>query len=283
MTATTLSGAWIITRRDGQVFGFCDHDRALMVSGVRCEPSAALTASEASASLGMAPDELDAAGAISSATLTERDISAGLWDGADVRAFEVDWTSGEARPLGAFTLGGIERSGGAFKAELRSRAAGLDRPQGRSFLNTCDARLGDGRCGVDLALPGRRALGVVVAVAGLSVTLTGLDALSLAHLARGSARAQTGAMANLDPMEIRAARRNGARTVLHIWRPPAAALAGGDVVEVTVGCDKSFTTCRDRFGNSDNFRGCPHMPGNTAVTEYARAGDAAQDGGSRFA
>lgn len=283
MTATTLAGAWIITRRDGLVFGFCDHDRALTVAGVICEPSAALTASEAAATLGMGADELDASGALSSATLTERDISAGLWDGAVVRAYEIDWTSGASILTGRYTLGTVERSAGVFRAELRSRAAAVDRSQGRSFLNGCDARLGDGRCGVDLSLASRRAVGTVVAVAGLTVTLTGLSAIPVAHLARGIAAGQSGALAGLDALEVRAASRNGARTVLQVWRPPAAPIAVGDLFEVTVGCDKAFSTCRDRFGNGDNFRGCPHMPGNVAVTEYARAGMASLDGGSRFA
>lgn len=283
MTATTTAGAWIVRRRDGRAFGFCDHDRAVTVAGIVCEPSAALTPSEATAAVGLAPDELDAAGGLSSATLTERDIAAGLWDAAEAEAFEVDWTSGAATRVGRFTLGAIERAAGGFRAELRSRAAGLDRPQGRTFLASCDARLGDGRCKVDLAIADRRAIGTVIAASGLSVTLSGLGGLSLAHLARGQARATSGALAGLDPLEVRAASRSGGQTILHVWRRPAEPLAPGDLVEVTVGCDKSFATCRDRFGNSDNFRGCPHMPGNSAVTEYARRGDPRQDGGSRFA
>lgn len=282
MTATTTAGAWIVRRRDGRAFGFCDHDRALTVQGVSCEPSAALAPSEATAAIGLAPDEMDAAGGLSSATLTERDIAAGLWDGAEVEAFDVDWTSGAATRLGRFTLGGIERAAGGFRAELRSRAAGLDRPQGRTFLASCDARLGDGRCKVDLTVAGRRAVGTVVAASGLSVTVSGLGALPVAHLARGQARATSGAGVGLDALEIRAAARSGGQTVLNLWRRPAVAPAVGDLVEVTVGCDKAFATCRDRFGNADNFRGCPHMPGNTAVTEYARRGDPGQDGGSRF-
>ena len=30
-------------------------------------------------------------------------------------------------------------------------------------------------------------------------------------------------------------------------------------------CDQQFETCKTRFGNADNFRGFPHMPGNDAV------------------
>lgn len=44
-------------------------------------------------------------------------------------------------------------------------------------------------------------------------------------------------------------------------------------------CDQRFSTCKERFGNADNFRGFPHMPG----TDFVLAGPAASgnDGGQR--
>ena len=46
-----------------------------------------------------------------------------------------------------------------------------------------------------------------------------------------------------------------------------------------VGCDQRWETCRDTFGNLENFRGFPHMPGSDVVL----AGPAASgnDGGKR--
>ena len=46
----------------------------------------------------------------------------------------------------------------------------------------------------------------------------------------------------------------------------------------TAGCDKLFTTCRDRFQNAVNFRGFPHMPGNAFVTAIASPGNPANNG-----
>ncbi len=44
-------------------------------------------------------------------------------------------------------------------------------------------------------------------------------------------------------------------------------------------CDQRFETCKSRFGNAENFRGFPHMPGN----DFILAGPAAagNDGGRR--
>ncbi len=50
-------------------------------------------------------------------------------------------------------------------------------------------------------------------------------------------------------------------------------------ITVEVGCDKRFETCRDRFANTLNFRGFPHIPGNDFVVSFTRQGEARQDGG----
>ena len=48
---------------------------------------------------------------------------------------------------------------------------------------------------------------------------------------------------------------------------------------VTIGCDKSFTTCRDTFANGDNFRGFPHIPGPDFITIYPNSDDPGGSGG----
>ena len=43
--STTLARLWKITRADGQVFGFTDHDAALSYGGVTYRPTSAFDAS----------------------------------------------------------------------------------------------------------------------------------------------------------------------------------------------------------------------------------------------
>ncbi|MNL82394.1 hypothetical protein D3C87_2097670 [compost metagenome] len=50
---------------------------------------------------------------------------------------------------------------------------------------------------------------------------------------------------------------------------------------VTVGCDKGFSTCRDRFANAVNFRGFPHMPGSDFAYSYVK-GESSHDGTALF-
>jgi Phage conserved hypothetical protein BR0599/Ubiquitin-activating enzyme E1 FCCH domain len=43
-----------------------------------------------------------------------------------------------------------------------------------------------------------------------------------------------------------------------------------DTFVISAGCDKSFTTCRDRFNNVVNFRGEPYVPGIDKLIQVGR-------------
>jgi len=67
-----------------------------------------------------------------------------------------------------------------------------------------------------------------------------------------------------------------------LWQTPAVGISIADAFTIRAGCDKQFSTCKAKFSNVANFRGFPHIPGNDFVIENAKAGDPANDGGSRF-
>jgi len=62
---------------------------------------------------------------------------------------------------------------------------------------------------------------------------------------------------------------DGARLTLRA--PPVFQPVPSDLVEIAEGCDRSFATCRMRFGNAVNFRGEPHLPGMDLLTRYPGA------------
>ena len=162
---TTLCHCWRLTRKDGAVSGYTDHDRPLVVSGTLCEPRSGFTASEARDTMGLAVDTVDVAGALSSADIRDADIAAGLYDGAKVETFLVNWRQpDDFALLRTATVGKITRSGDSFVAELESLTHRLDQPNGRTITRACDAELGDARCGFSLAQPGFSAVGSVEAI-----------------------------------------------------------------------------------------------------------------------
>ena len=60
---TTLARAWAVTRADGMVLGFTDHDAGLSFEGIAFRPDAGLTAQALVQGLGLAVDNTEAQGA----------------------------------------------------------------------------------------------------------------------------------------------------------------------------------------------------------------------------
>jgi uncharacterized phage protein (TIGR02218 family) len=272
---TTLCRCWKTTRRDGVVLGFTDHDRDLAFSGVAFVAATGLDAAEAEAVLGLAVGGGDVSGALSASGISPSDIQRGLWDGASVETWLVDWRDPARRMLlDCGEIGEIRRTGDAFTAEVRGLAHQLDQERGRRYGARCDAELGDARCGVALATTARRVTLPIAAV-------TEASAFSIAAAGGFSAGAFTGGTAAFGggaPMPVMSHARAGLMDMIALWAPPADVLAVGQSVTLTVGCDKRFETCRDRFANALNFRGFPHIPGNDHVMSYARQGEGGLDG-----
>jgi hypothetical protein len=146
--AATLCHAWIVSRADGMRLGFTDHDGPLWVEGVRCEASAGWDAGASEGGLGGAPSELSAGGA----TLDAEAVRAGLWDGARVELWRVDWTATEMRVrLWVGTLERLRLDGERMTADLAGPLARLETVVGRTYGRGCDAVLGDARCGLESA------------------------------------------------------------------------------------------------------------------------------------
>lgn len=279
--ATTLCTCWRLVRRDSIVLGFTDHDEDLAFDGTTFAAHAGLDAAEAQADLGFAVAGSEVAGAFSADFLAEPDLAAGLWDGASVETWRVDWSSPTRRLLlDVSVIGAVTRKDNSFTAELRSMAHLLDQERGRVFQTTCTADLGDANCKVDLTQPAFRSTGAVLASdghLGVSLSLQGFDS---GIFAGGMLAVLTGASAGAR-VQIKEHRVEAGVHVVSLWTALPTPLAIGDSVSVTAGCDKLAATCRDRFGNFLNFRGCPHMPGNDVLATYASSA-VVMDGGSLF-
>ncbi len=276
--ATGLCLCWRFVRRDGAVFGASDHDRVLEVDGVSYEPARGIESARLTATASLAPGRAAARGALDADFISESDLALGLWDGCRVDVFVVDWAAVEHRVLvWSGRLSDVRREGAAFAAELVSLKADLERPVGRVFQRGCDAVVGDARCGVDLSGGAFRGEGVVVEVVSARVVrASGLGAFADGWFRSGVLSWSSGANAGADGFVMR--HGAGTNAEIELAADAVGAVQVGDGFVVTAGCDKRFATCGSKFGNRDNFRGFPHMPGNDAV--LAGPG-AVADGGRR--
>ncbi|HWJ99447.1 MAG TPA: DUF2163 domain-containing protein [Xanthobacteraceae bacterium] len=277
--ATTLCRCWRVTRRDGVVQGFTDHDENLAFASTTFRAGAGFEGSEIEARLGFAVTGTELHGALSSETLSEDDLAAGRYDDAKIELYLVDWTEVENRLLlRTGNLGEVRREDSAFSAEVRGIASRLDEEKGRIFAASCDADLGDARCKIDLTDSAYRGEGTIVALEGTSIfAAIGLDTFIDGWFTQGRLQWTSGANAGL-AIEVKEHRSNNDGVRLSLWQKMPAPLAAGDAFIITAGCDKRFATCSEKFSNALNFRGFPHLPGNDFVVAYAVPGEPGNDG-----
>jgi uncharacterized phage protein (TIGR02218 family) len=277
--ATTLCSCWRISRKDGVVLGFTDHDENLQFDGTLFRAGTGFEGTEIETRFGLAATGSELHGALSDESISENDLASGKYDAARVELFLVDWSNVGNRLLQrSGDIGEIRREGSAFAVEIRGLAHQLDQERGRIFAGPCDADLGDARCKIDLEDPTFRTEGEVAAVQGSALfVVSGLDEFEHDWFTRGRFVWGSGANEGL-VVEIKEHRNESGASTLSLWQTPPNPVNAGDSFAVTAGCDKRFETCREKFENTLNFRGFPHLPGNDFVVSYAVPGEPGHDG-----
>jgi len=278
---TTTCRAWALTRRDGVVMGFTDHDRVLHFDGVEFRPDTGLTALALQQTTGLSVDNTEALGALCDAAIREEDIEAGRYDGADLRAWLVNWQDADQRTvLFRGTIGELRRAGGAFEAELRGLTDALNVPLGRVYQKACSAVLGDRDCAFDLDTPGYVSERVAEEVEDTRVfRFAEMGGFAEDWFRHGVIRVESGAASGLVGL-IKRDRMDGTGRVIELWHPLGARVAPGDALRIEAGCDKRMATCQFKFNNLANFQGFPDIPGDDwTITDPTKS--PRLDGGSR--
>ncbi len=268
--ATTLCNAWRLTRIDGVVLGFTDHDHMLEFDGTKFEPESGFLPSSARTELGLNIDDGEVAGAFSAFAITEKDLASGRYDGAIVEVFLLNWQdTSSALKLRTQEIGEVSFGDHVFQAELRSLAHRLDQPQGRTYGRKCSANLGDASCKIDLTSQLYDGAGTVISSKDERTCIVeGLDAYDEFWFRYGLMTWTSGANSGLS-VEIHDHQIQNDQIILKFFSPLANISETGDTFEVTAGCAKTFLTCSDKFSNVINFQGFPHLPGSDFAYGYA--------------
>lgn len=277
---TTVCHAWAITRRDGKVFAFTDHDLPLSFAGITFRADTGLSALALAQSTGLSVDNTEALGALSDASLREDEIEQGRFDGADVRAWLVNWADPSQHWLNfRGSIGELTRTNGAFRAELRGLTEALNRPLGRVYQKPCTAVLGDTSCRFDLGRDGYvHALPVDMVENARRFVWDNFLSFDADWFTRGRLEILTGPGADLWGT-IRSDRIEDNKRIVELWEPLRGPVETGTQVRLVAGCDKRTETCRLKFNNFDNYQGFPDVPGEDWVVSIP-ASSKSNTGGS---
>jgi uncharacterized phage protein (TIGR02218 family) len=277
---TTIAQAWRLTRGDGVVVAFTQHDRDITFAGTLFKAAGSLVGGAHEREVGLAPDRTALSGALEATAISEIDLKLGRWNGAKIEAFWVDWTT--PSDFIAMWRGQVAsaswRSNG-FELDVVGQEASLNREIGRVYARTCDASLGDDRCKVDLGQNGRTIIATILAViSDRSFTIAIPVGQTAGHFVSGRILLGSGTATGWHSGIARIV-AGASDWTLTTTRPFPIIPVAGNSVAITTGCDKSFATCKDRFANALNFRGQPMMPGDDVA--FGGPAVSGNDGGKR--
>lgn len=267
----TTATCWKVTRTDGEIFGYTDHNADLVVSGITYKAATGHTASGVESTADLSVDNLEVGSFLDDSSITELDLIAGVWNHATVEIFRVNYLAlGDgALSVRKGHLGEIRVRGPGFVGELRGLAQALQQTIGDVYTPSCRANLFDARCapGGVLAGGGTEAsftvAGTVTSVTSPAVFLDTARTEALGWFNGGKLVWTSGLNVDL-PMEVK--QWTLASKTFELMLPMSRAIQVGDGYSVTAGCNKRFATdCVLKFANPVNFRGEPHVPGLDAI------------------
>lgn len=259
-SSTTLCTIWHITRQDGELFTFTDHDNFVMVDGQTYIPNGGYNASTIKSDGELSVDNLEVTGYLGSDLITEADLSNGLWDYAAVKIGCVDWKHPEYGVDWQRNgwLGEVSTQGQVYTAELRGVMQRLQQKIGRVYSPLCDAQFGDARCGKNIS-----------AYTFIGSVVSSTDRTHVGDTARTEADNyfNNGMITFTSGLNNGASREILSYTVgnVNIAYPFSYPIVIGDTYSIVKGCDKTKNTCRDSYSNVINFRGFAEIPGSNKV------------------
>jgi len=268
---TTLARCLRIERQDGKVIAFTEHDVDINMDGVNYQSAAGYTPTAISIQDKGRVNTVDVEGILSIAGVSRDDIAAGLFDGAKLFVFEVNYedVSQGILPLMSGFWGECQLQDNHYVTEFNSLSQVLQQTVGELYSTHCRAQLGDKRCGIQLAqLTYEGVVAEVHANLPNQFMAAGFDQADQ-YFQYGMVTWQQGSNAGLS-MEIQsfqavkqqdATEEESYCSIFQLVQPMPYAIQVGDIFSMIPGCDKSLTMCKARFNNVVNFRGEPFIPG----------------------
>jgi uncharacterized phage protein (TIGR02218 family) len=283
---TTIAMLWKITSARGTVKTFTDHSEDITHSSETYVSYNGFSPSEYTNKSDFSVDSLDVLGVLEENGISEEDIAGGVWDSADVVVKLIDYTGDldtDFMVVSSGKIGEISTQKLSFTSELRGKAERLQRKNGELFSPTCRAVLGDTRCKFTLEDGTGQPIGMLLSLTKNSVgnnfykgsvAVTGVTSRQIftasslnqasGWFSGGKVKFVSGNNADIS-MEV----KSFSQGTLTLSLPLPFSIQTGDIFQISTGCDKRFTTCKEKFNNALNFRGEPHIPGVDKLLETA--------------
>jgi uncharacterized phage protein (TIGR02218 family) len=244
-------------------FHFTDHNAEIVVSGQTPSvindtytPLDSVVPSSSDSELDMSVDNMEIIGHVRLGGVEDQEVKAGLFDGAKVWVFMVDWKLGvvaqDIVKMRRGWLGNFKQKDYEWTMEIRGLTQKLTTQFVEMYTPECPADFCDDRCKLEIT---DFDLADVVDTPTDEHTFTVTNAGD-SPWKRGHVRFETGFNAGLT-REIKGWTLGTKEVVVFIAFP--FTIQEGDTCTMFQGCDKSRDDCKS-FSNIINFRGFPDVP-----------------------
>lgn len=244
----TVATCWKLRLANGKVMGFTDHDEDLNINGIIYKSSSGFTASSILLNSNLKTDNLEIEGILNSDEIKEEEVFAGRYDFANIKIFLLNYKdpSQGIISLCSGTFGKITLNNGRFIVEIRGLSAKLEQNVVELYSSTCRAQFCDDKCKIDAKKFSK--VSIVTQVIDekkfKDTNLTESDE----YYKHGIVKFST----------FEAIVKEYKDQVVTLFT--AHEISAGDQYSILAGCDKTFSTCQNKFNNAVNFRGEPHIP-----------------------
>jgi len=259
---TTLTTLFKITRRDGSILGFTEHDVDIVSGGVTYVSDSGYNRFNLNETADAEAKTTELVGAID-AIITRDDIQRRLYDGAAFELLLANWKtiSNGTGILCTGSFGPVSIEEFQFRVELRGLTYRLNDLGGNVCGPDCRTDFGSAKCAPGGTLAGGTTInsllqsGTVVSVSGNSFVFSGL---TNPNLPNGGNCTLTSGSNNLLSIEIKDIDWGTSTITLRPGGLLVVDIAPGDTFSYMPNCDKTFFTCVNSYANGLNFQGEPH-------------------------
>ncbi len=254
----TLATLWKLTTRAAVVYGYTSHTSDLVLDGVTYTSAQGMTPTSLKISLGSGIDNMNVGVLFTSAGITEKDLRAGVLDGASLDQFLVnyrDLTMGKV-VLMSGKIGEVTIRNGMFEAECRGLLQFAKQQIGMITSPLCRYKVyGGTECG--LVIPDAVLDQVTSVTSDRVFRVAGLIGSGDDNFAYAPLTFSSG---ENDGRSMEVKKFTSATGEFELQQAMPYAVAIGDYVSAVQGCDRRWETCKAR-GNAARFGGEPHVPG----------------------
>jgi uncharacterized phage protein (TIGR02218 family) len=257
-SVTTLATCWKITRKDDYVIGLTDHDSNLFYKDILYNAKSAYSRSALNSFSELKAGSIDLEGLFDHELLDANDLRSGLYDGAELLIFLVNYDdlSQGNMVLQKGCFGEITLTDSTYVAEFRSLKDSLDHAvMTERYSPDCRAQLGDQRCRVNL--DALMVEGEVTKIIEDNYRFCGSEHHHESNYFTGGLLTWLSGENKGSQIEIKKWQKDGSEFTLFL--PSSSKINLTDRYRIVPGCNKRLETCRGKFKNILNFRGEPYI------------------------